>query len=958
MPDMLGQLATALGDRYAIERELGQGGMATVWLARDLRHDRLVAIKVLKPELAASLGPDRFLREIKLAARLQHPHILTVLDSGERDGLLWYSMPFVDGESLRQRLVRQGALAVPEALRLIREVADALAYAHRQNVVHRDIKPENVLISGEHALVTDFGVAKALSDAGDGVGATSTGMALGTPAYMAPEQAAADPHVDGRADLYSLGVMAYEMLTGTQPIGGNTPQAVLAAQVTRAPEPIRRHRPHLPQALGDAVMRCLEKLPADRFQSADELLAALNQVQLSTPGYGTQPVSALKRRGPLARIPRAALVIGLAVLVAGVLGLRAFGYLGGSLIGRGVLDKQERVLVADFSSPPGDSSLGGTLTEAFRVDLAQQPAIQVVQPEYVLQVLQRMQRPTGTTLTAATAREVAQRDGIKAIVVGDVARAGGSYSISSRLIATASGETLVALRETADDSTKILAALDKLSRDMRKRIGGSVERLKGSDRLEQVTTGSLEALRKYTEAQQAFRNEDYDRGISLLTEATTLDTAFAMAWRKLGVLYQNRGTDQSKRVDALTRAFQHRDRLSQRERYITEGTYYSMTGDMDRQAAAYRSALELNPDDEIALNNLAILLTGPKRDAPEAVKLLQRLLRVDSSNALSYNSLVDTQIDAGQLDSARATLAVALRRFPHSPNAELAALMVRAAGGEWNAVDSMAAAFGAGVHDNPTFSSTLLNRRAFAVGMRGQLREADGFSRQVAALAERAGFRAAELQAEAGRAQGYAWGTGRPERALGILDSALQRIPLASLAPADRPYFSLANAYSYAGRADRARAMLTEWQRTTPPEIQAGDAAQYHSSLGYMHMAEHQPQAALAEFTAQDAVDCNVCALPDLAAALDNAGQPDSALALYNRYLATPSQAKMFMDPAYLPRIWYRLGEIYESKGDKAKAADFYSRYIALRRNADPELQPQVTEAKRRLAALGGDARQ
>jgi serine/threonine-protein kinase len=957
MADLHAQLAAALGDRYSIERELGQGGMATVWLARDGRHDRLVAIKVLRPELASSLGPDRFLREIKLAARLQHPHILTVLDSGESAGLLWYSMPFVDGESLRQRLVRHGALGVPDALRLIREVADALAYAHRQSVVHRDVKPENVLISGEHALVTDFGVAKAVRGAADGIGATTTGMALGTPAYMAPEQAAADPHVDGRADLYSLGVMAYEILTGVQPISGATPQQVLAAQVTRAPEPILHHRPHLPPALADAVMRCLEKLPADRFQSADELLAALGQVQLSTPGHGTVPTTAVPARRPVrSRVLAGA---GVVVLAAGVLGLRALGWLGGSsLVAEGVLAKRERILVADFRSPAADSSLGATLTEAFRVDLAQQPAIQVVQPEYVQGVLQRMQRPANTPLDAATAREVAQRDGIKAIVVGDVARAGASYSIASRLIATGTGETLVALRETADDSTGILAALDKLSRDMRKRIGGTVERVKGDDGLEQVTTPSLEALRKYTEAQRAVRAEEFPRAVSLLTDATTLDTAFAMAWRKLGILYQNAGTEPAKRVDALTRAFRHRDRLSQRERYVTEGTYYAMIGDFDRQAAAYRSALELNPDDPIALNNLAILLMGPKRDPAGAMKLLQRAVGNDSSNPINFNSLVEAQIAAGKPDSARATAVLALRRFPHSSSAAEAMTEVLAAGQQWDAADSFAAVRASANSGDPVSAAAALNYRGFLAAMHGRLAKADGFVREVSAIADRTGQRAQALHSEADRAQMFAWETGRSERPLAILDSALRRYPLASLAPADRPYFPLANAYSFAGRPDRARALIAEWQRITPPELQAGAAAALHSALGFARLAEHQPGAALAEFTAQDPVDCNVCALPDIAASLDQAGQADSARAVYERYLATPSPLKMYLDPAYLPRISFRLAEMYESKGDRAKAADFYQRFIALRRDADPELQPQVQEAKRRLAALGGDTRQ
>jgi eukaryotic-like serine/threonine-protein kinase len=280
-------LNTALSGRYAIERELGQGGMATVYLARDLRHERLVALKVLRPELAASLGAERFLREIKLAAQLQHPHILPLHDSGEAAGFLYYVMPYVDGESLRGRLARQGELPVHDAVKILIEVTDALAYAHSRGVVHRDIKPDNIMLSGRHALVTDFGVAKAVSEATGRQQFTTAGVALGTPAYMAPEQATADPSIDHRADIYALGVLGYELVVGRTPFVGRTAQEVLAAQVTQHPASLCSQRPACPPSLESVIMRCLEKRPADRWQSADELLAELEP--LLTPSGGTTP---------------------------------------------------------------------------------------------------------------------------------------------------------------------------------------------------------------------------------------------------------------------------------------------------------------------------------------------------------------------------------------------------------------------------------------------------------------------------------------------------------------------------------------------------------------------------------------------------------------------------------------------------------------------------------------------
>jgi Tol biopolymer transport system component len=273
--------------------------MATVYLAEDLKHGRRVALKLLRPELAVSLGSTRFLREIQIAAQLQHPHILPLLDSGEVDGFLYYVMPYVDGESLRTRLVRQRELSVPEAARILREVADALSYAHGRGVVHRDIKPDNVLLSGRHALVMDFGVAKAVRESTGRHALTTAGVTLGTPAYMAPEQAAADPHTDHRVDIYALGAMAYELLCGRPPFVSPTAQEVLAAHVMRAPEPLQALRPSCPPMLSQLVMRCLEKKPSDRPQSADELLPVLEVV--ATPSGGvtpteTRPTRAVSRR--------------------------------------------------------------------------------------------------------------------------------------------------------------------------------------------------------------------------------------------------------------------------------------------------------------------------------------------------------------------------------------------------------------------------------------------------------------------------------------------------------------------------------------------------------------------------------------------------------------------------------------------------------------------------------------
>ena len=315
------RLNAALAGRYAVLRAIGEGGMATVYLARDVRHDRNVAVKVLHPELELTITGARFRNEIEIAARLQHPNILPLLDSGEVEGTLYYVMPYVEGRTLRQRLTQEGELPVSETVRILKEVVDALGEAHRHHIVHRDVKPENILLRGRHALVADFGIAKVLDDARERYELTWPGKALGTPSYMAPEQASGHGSQDPRTDIYAIGVMAYEMLTGRPPFAGDTVDDVLLAQVQVRPEPVTHARPGVPAALADAVMRCLEKRPSDRFQDAEELLQELEPLETTpsggnTPPEPSRPASTRSRQGARALAAGSALVVGSVLLAA------------------------------------------------------------------------------------------------------------------------------------------------------------------------------------------------------------------------------------------------------------------------------------------------------------------------------------------------------------------------------------------------------------------------------------------------------------------------------------------------------------------------------------------------------------------------------------------------------------------------------------------------------------------
>jgi TolB-like protein len=606
-PELREQLQAHLGTAYTIERELGGGGMSRVFLAQEVRLERTVVVKVLPPQLAAGVSVDRFEREIHLAAKLQHPHIVPLLTAGSAGHLLYYIMPHIEGESLRARLAHDHELPIGETVRILRDVVDALAYAHTHGIVHRDIKPDNVLLSGKHALVTDFGVAKAVAESTGKTALTSIGVALGTPAYMAPEQAAADPHTDHRADLYAVGALAYELLAGRPPFTGNSPQAVLAAQVNQLPEPITQQRASVPPALAALVMHCLEKKPADRLQTAEELLGQLEA--MATPSGGTTPTGAVPvissgteaaiRGAHPVRVAAlfivasvglltivywlirglglpdwvltgaiALLLVGLPIMVVTGLverrralastgrmpaptgargldrwltwrralmgGVSVFAGLGvvtgvymatrllgigpaGTLVASGVIKDREPLMLANFDNRASDSTLGLSLTEAFRVDLSQSPMVRLVDAQAIRDALGRMQRPPGAPLDLGLAREVAEREGVKAVVTGQIDPVGRGYVLSASLVSAADGRVLTAVRETADNDGALIRAIDRLSRKLRERIGESLRTIRASEPLERVTTGSLEALRKYSEAIRAEGERgDHERAIPLL----------------------------------------------------------------------------------------------------------------------------------------------------------------------------------------------------------------------------------------------------------------------------------------------------------------------------------------------------------------------------------------------------------------------------------------------------------
>jgi eukaryotic-like serine/threonine-protein kinase len=531
VPELLNRLAAALVDRYAITRELGRGGNATVYLAEDRKHHRQVAVKVLVPELAQSVRAERFLREIEIAARLQHPHILPLYDSGAAAGFLYYVMPYVEGESLRDRLTRERQLPLEDALRIATEVAGALAYAHSHGIVHRDIKPENILLAGGTAVVADFGIARAITAAGPAAGErlTETGTVVGTPAYMSPEQATGRSEIDGRSDQYSLACVVYEMLVGEPPFTGPTPQAVIARQSLDLVSPPSIVRATIPDAVEAALLRALEKVPADRYATTALFADALN-----TPSRATGAVRrATLARGGLRARPwlRRALPLGLALTLGGLAGgyrlYRRFVAAPRPGAGPGALDPRH-VAVLYFTDESQGHTLGHLadgLTEALIAELRSVPTLAVISPNGIARYRDAELAPDS----------VARALRVGTLVRGALEPVGSGYRVSVRLIDGASG-TDFRRASFEQPAGALLVMRDSLAHQvadfLRERLGEEVRLREAQAGTSSVDAWSLlqqgERTRKTGEAR--LQADDlagalaaFDRADSLLARAELAD---------------------------------------------------------------------------------------------------------------------------------------------------------------------------------------------------------------------------------------------------------------------------------------------------------------------------------------------------------------------------------------------------------------------------------------------------
>jgi TolB-like protein/Tfp pilus assembly protein PilF len=631
LPHSTEALGSALADRYVIEKELGHGGMATVYLAHDLKHSRLVALKVLHAELAAAVGPERFLREIKVTARLDHPHILPVLASGDAAGLLWYTMPYVEGESLRDRLRRESQLSVDEALRIACEVADALDYSHSHGVVHRDVKPENILLAHGHARVADFGVARALEAAG-GEKLTGTGLAIGTPLYMSPEQASGG-QVDGRSDIYSLGCVLYEMVAGEPPFTGPTPQAVLVRRLTETPRPLGATRERLPAGLERVVTKALGRVPADRFQTAAKFNQALAQA-------GSTPASEARRVArPLASARQ------LFLLGAALLFLVAVTYLAGRhLARRGTGGPAPPARLASVAVLPF-RNLGSDSREEYLSDGMTEDLINALGRTPELRVVARTSAFTFKG-KAEDIRKVGAQLNVGAVVEGSFRKLGDTLRVTAQLVSVNDGYQLWSGRYDRP-SADLLAIEDELTRAILRalspRAAGALDTSRATS-----PTDSPEAYKLYLKGRYhlgKMTEGDYRNALKYFDEAIGLDPTFALAYTGLAGAY-----------GALY------------------GTFLPAAEGMPKAKAAALRALELDPNLAEAHGSLGGVQMMYEWDWRGAERSFRRAVELKPNDAGTHSSLGWLLIVLGRFGEAAGQLNQARQLDPLSLHVEVTAV--------------------------------------------------------------------------------------------------------------------------------------------------------------------------------------------------------------------------------------------------------------------------------------------
>ena len=972
MNDHASRLQAVLIDRYQIERELGRGGMATVYLARDLKHERLIALKVLHPELAATVGSERFLREIRTVAQLQHPHILSVHDSGDAAGQLWFTMPYIEGESLRDRLEREHQLPVDEALRITHEAARALDYAHRHGVIHRDVKPENILLTNDgDTLVADFGVGRAIGLPSPEQRLTETGVVVGTAAYMSPEQAAGEREIDGRSDIYGLGIVLYEMLVGEPPFTGPTAQAIIARRFTEAPRPIRPAREAVPQEVEEVVMRALARVPADRPATAAHFAASLDAARRST-AVATAPRRARSRTR---------WIIGAA---SAVLATALIGTLLRSRTGRASELDGSLLAVAPFDVL--DAKLG--LWREGMVDLLSRNLdgagpLRTVSPTVIV-------RRWSGRADPESAADLGRRTGAGLALYGSLLSSGRDSVRVRATLFDVRRRSAVEEWELADAADHVDRLADSLTFRLLRGLGRT--RPVGSVRLAGFGSSSLPAVKAFLQGEQHLRRSEWDSALGYYERALRLDSTFPLALRRVSVAlgWIRTGTDSlsiafALRAGAANHGLPPRDSLlvvsdSLRASLLRAGgtagrADSSWADQLRRLYGTLNTATSLYPEDPEAWHNLGEadhhLGAYYGRSYEEQLQSFDRAIALDSAYAPAYLHPIEISATYGA-EAMRRYLLPYLALQPKDAHADGLRLVARVLdsldvggnvgalftgdvrNGHFTALNALnrlpdsaevsvkLARFGASRRwSAPPFSDTIFARRSYARSLmaRGHLRA--GYE----GLAN-ANARGSQIFAEAALL-----GAVSVDTAAAAFRDRLTAPSLPALAQVFPWWASHRDTISLRRAGARADSL------TRLPHSANWTVARYvaASASAYVALARRDSSEALRQLLALPGAECPACYLDRLILAQLLAEQQRDREAwqiLRAEHLAST------LSPWPSQVLWSLLrGRVGERLGERERAAQAYAWVAGMWRNPDPELQPYVNEAREGLARLSAERR-
>ncbi len=956
MSDIVERLAASLAGRYEIGRELGVGGMATVYVARDVRHGRDVALKVMRPDLGGGLGVDRFLREIQVAAGLQHPHIVPVFDSGvEGRGsgsaeILWYTMPLVEGEALRRRIQRERQLPVADAFAIAAEVADALGYAHGRGVIHRDVKPENILLSGGHALVADFGVAKALgANQAPEAPLTRAGLVVGTPYYMSPEQATGSDQVDARSDQYSLACVLYEMLVGEPPFVGTGAGRVMSRALTARRPKASRVRPEVGPGLDAAIQRAMAIDPAERFPDMSAFEAALREAHGASAG-------------PPAR--RRALVLGAAIAAVAA---AAGAWFATHLTGHIVEPAAARLAVLPFSTTGASVDfLREGMVDLLSTNLTGVGGISAVDARTVLHKAGR----SGATVGLERAIDLARDLGAGSVVLGSAVGAGGQVRLTADLYSVA-GERLGRARVDGPVDS-VLPLVDRLSLALLRDVWRSREPIPAV-RLASQTTDSLDALRAYLQGEQFYRRLAFDSAELAYDRAVEVDSTFALAHFRRALAYgwtEGYGNATSREATAAGTRFARK--LPPRERRLL-AAYRLFERGKRASVDSVRQFLKQYPEDLDGWYVLGEALyhtrefTGVSPDSISSA--FDRVVQGDSG--LVPALLHPAEVALVTRDSARFDryFPVIARSAPDQGKvlrtyaavvwgplpADRAVRSLRGLEGN-NLMTALLATY----PDETATSDTVLGRFRWALRLlpsspEMRIQALKGMGRTYVGLGRLEAARAvsdtlvALGQGDAGSLLGWPILLGLAPRSFdrGRLDSLVAAVP----SGAERAYLTALLAL-VRGRPDEARRQVDGLLAGRDTSTPALDRGQMMAAQGYLMMLDGDSVAGIRRLT--EGLD--TAAAPGVAPIL-GFYRFQLALALAGRP-ATRRQGiqrlrnSFVLEPMFLPLTYLALGRAWEAAGERDSAAVAYGRFIRLWDKADPELQGRVQEARNALERL------